>query len=42
MTFDAGEIHGLLGRNGTGTSDLLAAIAAFRNSSGGDVRIGGE
>ena len=42
MTFDAGKIHGLLGRNGAGKSTLLAAIAAFRKGSAGDVRIGHE
>lgn len=42
MTFEAGKIHGLLGRNGAGKSTLLAAIAAFRKGSAGEVRIGGE
>ena len=42
MTFDAGMIYGLLGRNWAGKSTLLAAIAAFRKGRDGAVRIGDE
>jgi ABC-2 type transport system ATP-binding protein len=39
---DGGKIYGLLGRNGAGKSSLLAVLAAFRQASGGDVRIDGQ
>jgi ABC-2 type transport system ATP-binding protein len=35
-------IHGLLGRNGSGKTSLLSAVAAFRPPSGGEVLIDGE
>src|SRR5690606_37434084 len=37
-----GAITGLLGRNGSGTSGLLAAIAGFRRPSRGEVLVAGE
>ena len=41
-TFEAGQIHGLLGRNGSGKTSLLSAAAAFRAPSGGRVLLDGE
>lgn len=35
-------IHGLLGRNGSGKTSLLSAVAAFRPPSGGEVLVDGE
>lgn len=39
---DAGKIHGLLGRNGSGKTSLLSVIAAFRRATSGEVCINGE
>lgn len=39
---ESGTICGLLGRNGAGKTSLLALLAAFREPTGGIVRIGGE
>ncbi len=41
VRLDGGKIHGLLGRNGSGKSSLLAVVAAFRKPASGEVRIGG-
>ncbi len=38
---EPGAITGLIGRNGSGKSSLLAAVAAFRRPSAGTVRIAG-
>ncbi|SNY13573.1 ABC transporter ATP-binding protein [Paractinoplanes atraurantiacus] len=37
-----GKIYGLLGRNGSGKTSLLSAIASYRKPSSGIVRIDGE
>jgi ABC-2 type transport system ATP-binding protein len=37
-----GKIHGLLGRNGSGKTSLLSAIAAFRRATSGEVLIDGR
>lgn len=39
---EGNAIYGLLGRNGSGKSSLLALLAAFRQPSSGTVRINGE
>lgn len=40
--FERGRITALLGRNGTGKSTLLRAIASLGEPQGGDIYIGGE
>ncbi|MGC0273967.1 ATP-binding cassette domain-containing protein [Pseudactinotalea sp. Z1739] len=42
VQFDAGAIHGLLGRNGSGKTTLLSTIAALRRPTTGAVLVGGE
>src|SRR5699024_6208488 len=39
--FEGGVIHGLLGRNGSGKTSLLSAVAGFRPSNSGTVTVGG-
>ncbi len=41
LDLPAGRIYGLLGRNGSGKTSLLHAVASYRRPSGGTVRIGG-
>jgi len=42
LTLAPGKIYGLLGRNGSGKTSLLAVLSAFRQATSGTVRIGGE
>ena len=42
FTLEAGKIHGLLGRNGSGKTSLLSVVSAFRKATSGEVRIDGE
>lgn len=42
LTLAPGKIYGLLGRNGSGKTSLLAVLAAFRPATSGTVRVGGE
>ncbi|MFV2018042.1 ATP-binding cassette domain-containing protein [Micromonospora sp. LOL_023] len=42
LTLAPGKIYGLLGRNGSGKTSLLAVLAAFRSATSGTVRVGGE
>lgn len=42
LTFEAGKIHGLIGRNGAGKTSLLSLIAAFREPTQGKIAIDGE
>ncbi|WFE21743.1 ABC transporter ATP-binding protein [Solwaraspora sp. WMMD937] len=41
LTLAPGKIYGLLGRNGSGKTSLLAVLAAFRTATSGTARIGG-
>jgi ABC-2 type transport system ATP-binding protein len=41
FSLPGGTICGLLGRNGAGKSTLLSALAAFREPTSGEIRIGG-
>lgn len=41
LDLDAGRIHGLLGRNGTGKTTLLSALASLRRPRAGVVRVDG-
>lgn len=40
LDLPAGRIYGLLGRNGSGKTSLLHALASYRRPSGGTVRVG--
>ena len=42
LDLGADRIHGLLGRNGTGKTTLLSAVASLRRPSRGTLRIDGE
>ena len=42
LDLDANRIHGLLGRNGTGKTTLLSAIASLRRPNRGTLRVDGE
>lgn len=42
LTLQAGRIHGLLGRNGTGKTTLLSALASFRRVDGGILHVDGR
>jgi len=42
LDLQPGVIYGLLGRNGTGKTSLLSAIAAYRRASAGAIRVDGE
>ena len=42
VRLEAGRIHGLLGRNGSGKTSLLSVLAAFRKASGGQALVDGE
>lgn len=42
VTFEAGRIHGLLGRNGSGKTSLLSVLAGFRRATSGRVTIDGR
>ncbi|MFV2083751.1 MULTISPECIES: ATP-binding cassette domain-containing protein [Micromonosporaceae] len=41
LTLVPGKIYGLLGRNGSGKTSLLAVLSAFRAATSGTARIGG-
>ncbi len=41
-TLGDGQIHGLLGRNGSGKTSLLSVAAGFRRASGGEVLLDGQ
>ncbi|GAA4456354.1 ATP-binding cassette domain-containing protein [Phytohabitans houttuyneae] len=41
VRLDGGKIHGLLGRNGSGKTSVLSAIAAFRRAASGVVLVDG-
>lgn len=41
LALDGGKIYGLLGRNGSGKTSVLSAIAAFRKATSGVVRVDG-
>ena len=41
FSIPSGTICGLLGRNGAGKSTLLSVLAAFREPTAGEIRIGG-
>lgn len=42
LTFEAGKIYGLIGRNGAGKTVLLSLLAAFREPTHGQVEVDGE
>ena len=42
LTLAPGKIYGLLGRNGSGKTSLLAVLSAFRAATSGTVRVGGQ
>ena len=42
VTLAGGQIHGLLGRNGSGKTSLLSVAAGFRRASGGEVLLDGQ
>jgi ABC-2 type transport system ATP-binding protein len=42
FTLEAGKIHGLLGRNGSGKTSLLSVISAFRKATSGEAVVDGE
>ena len=41
LDLPAGKIYGLLGRNGSGKTSMLSALASFRRPSAGTVRVDG-
>ena len=42
FTMEAGKIHGLLGRNGSGKTSLLSVISAFRKATSGQALVDGQ
>lgn len=42
FTMEAGKIHGLLGRNGSGKTSLLSVVSAFRRATSGEALVDGE
>lgn len=42
LTLAPDKIYGLLGRNGSGKTSLLAVLSAFRAATSGTVRVGGQ
>jgi len=42
LDLPTGKIYGLLGRNGSGKTSLLSALASFRRPSSGTVRVDGQ
>jgi ABC-2 type transport system ATP-binding protein len=42
FTLEAGKIHGLLGRNGSGKTSLLSVVSAFRKATSGVALVDGE
>lgn len=42
FTLEAGRIHGLLGRNGSGKTSLLSVVSAFRRATSGLALVDGE
>ena len=42
LHLEAGRIHGLLGRNGSGKTSLLSVVAAFRPATHGEVLLDGQ
>lgn len=42
FTMEAGKIHGLLGRNGSGKTSLLSVVSAFRKASSGRALVDGK
>ncbi|MEX0789165.1 MAG: ABC transporter ATP-binding protein [Actinomycetota bacterium] len=41
FTLEAGKIHGLLGRNGSGKTSLLSVVSAFRRATSGQALVDG-
>lgn len=42
ISLEANKIHGLIGRNGAGKTSLLSLVAAFRETTDGQILIDGE
>lgn len=42
LSLEGGGIHGLLGRNGSGKTSLLSALAGFRRAASGQVLLDGQ
>lgn len=42
LALESNKIHGLIGRNGAGKTSLLSLIAAFRETTEGEIAIDGE
>jgi len=42
VTFEAGRIYGLIGRNGAGKTSLLSVLASFRKASQGTIKLNDE
>ena len=42
ITFEAGKIHGLIGRNGSGKTMLMKCICGFVLPTSGEIYINGE
>lgn len=40
--FDRGQIHGLIGRNGSGKTMLMKCICGFVRPTGGEITVGGK
>ena len=42
ITFEAGKIHGVIGRNGSGKTVMFKCICGFMRPDGGEIRIDGK
>ena len=42
ITFEAGKIHGVIGRNGSGKTVMFKCICGFMRPDGGEIRINGQ
>ena len=42
LTFEAGKIHGLIGRNGSGKTVLLKCICGFYHLDQGEIFVNGK